>query len=423
MSLRSARFDGIFAALSGGFFVGGDMNVTQDILMRLSQGRGDPELVAVIAARGDLMQKHGINTPERVTMFLAQMAHESGGFKIREENLNYTARRMMQVWPRRFPNLIAAAPYAKNPRQLANKVYGGRMGNVGPDDGWKFRGRGAIQITGRDGYQNIGRIIGRLDIVDSPDLVASIPDLWFETACAFWTWKNLNPWADARDLRKCTVRINGGYNGYSDREMNYRLACELITAKPALITHDETLEFGDAGPEVRELQRRLAELRYFSGADDARFGKLTRAAVLAFQAEHDLLVDGRVGPKTRAALKTAQPRDLGERETLTPEDLKAAGSTTVKNADALEKAAAGTAVATSGLTALHQSGVTEWMTTASSQVSALNGLLSAAGTGVNMLMSNAALIVIAVCVGGFLIGRAIKWSRTHDAATGANLSR
>lgn len=425
MSFRAAKFAGVFAALRGGFFMGEGMQISEAELIRLSQGRGDRELVGVIAARGDLMQKHQITTPERISMFLAQMAHESGGFSVREENLNYSAKRMTEVWKKRFPTIGSARPYANNPRKLAEKTYGGRkdLGNNQPGDGWKFRGRGAIQITGRDGYANIGRIMGRLDIVDNPDLVASDPALWFETACAFWTWKKLNQWADARDLRKCTVRINGGYNGLADREANYRLACELFTGAPAIINVDDTLEFGDVGPRVLALQEDLARLKYHSGKIDNKFGKLTRASVLAFQAEHGLVVDGRAGRKTLAAIETAEPRDLGEREEITAEDLKEAGSTTVSNADLMQKASVGAAAAASGLTLAEKSGAMAWMTTASEQATSFNALFGALGQGVNLLMNNAALLIIAVGVGGFFIARAVKNARVEDARSGANLRR
>ncbi len=97
-----------------------------------------------------VLAEFGINANKlRVAHFMAQILHESGAFTILDENMNYTAKRMMQVWPSRFKTLASAQPFANNPEKLANKVYGGRMGNVDPGDGWKYHGRGLLQLTGR----------------------------------------------------------------------------------------------------------------------------------------------------------------------------------------------------------------------------------------------------------------------------------
>ena len=115
--------------------------------------------------------KYGITTPLLVAHVMAQISHECGAGHDVVENLNYTAGRMMQVWPSRFPTMARRAPYAGNPRALANKVYNGRMGNAsGSDDGWNFRGRGASQTTGREGYARLAKATG-LDLVNHPDLV------------------------------------------------------------------------------------------------------------------------------------------------------------------------------------------------------------------------------------------------------------
>src|SRR5256885_1044045 len=120
-----------------------------------------PEYLAALARGDALFRQHGITTPLRLAHFLAQILHESGGLTIAEENLDYSARRMTQVWPRRFPTLADAAPYAHNPRTLAAKVYNGRMGNrPGSDDGYSYRGRGLMQTTGRENYARMGRLCG-----------------------------------------------------------------------------------------------------------------------------------------------------------------------------------------------------------------------------------------------------------------------
>jgi putative chitinase len=118
-----------------------------------------------------VFSKYGIDSPLVVAHVMAQISHECGAGHDVVENLNYTAGRMMQVWPSRFPTMASAQPYAGNPRALANKVYNGRMGNAaGSDDGWNFRGRGAAQTTGREGYARLAKVTS-LDLINQPDLV------------------------------------------------------------------------------------------------------------------------------------------------------------------------------------------------------------------------------------------------------------
>lgn len=153
----------------------------------------------------------------RLAFFLAQIGHESSGLSRLAENLNYSAERLMQVWPRRFPTLSAARPYARNPQALANFTYGGRMGNGPPDsgDGWRFRGRGYVQLTGREGYREVGRACG-LDLEADPDLAAS-PGHALAVALGFWTWKRANSLCDTGDFERLTVAVNGGKTGWADR--------------------------------------------------------------------------------------------------------------------------------------------------------------------------------------------------------------
>src|SRR6195952_2154008 len=125
----------------------------------------------IAAAAQAVFQKYGIDSSLLIAHVMAQISHECGAGREVVENLNYTAGRMMQVWPSRFPTMAMASPYAGNPQALANKVYNGRMGNAaGSDDGWAFRGRGACQTTGREGYARLAKATG-LDVIDHPDLV------------------------------------------------------------------------------------------------------------------------------------------------------------------------------------------------------------------------------------------------------------
>lgn len=172
----------------------------------------------IVAAMPSVQNKFAINTPNRLGFWLAQMSHECGGGTITEENLNYTALRMTQVWPTRFRTIASAQPFARNPKALANKVYNGRMGNqIGTDDGWNYRGRGLIQITGKDGYEQVGRVAG-LNLVGSPDL-ANGRDTCLLVAGAFWAWKGLNKSADQGNFLLNTKLVNGGTTGYADRQV------------------------------------------------------------------------------------------------------------------------------------------------------------------------------------------------------------
>lgn len=147
--------------------------------------------------------------------FLAQIGHESAGLQIQQENLHYSAARLRQVWPGRFRSDATAAAFANKPEALANLVYGGRMGNHEPGDGWRYRGRGYIQLTGREAYREVGRRTG-LKLEDQPDLALDLSHA-LHIACGFWDWKAINPICDTGDFVAVTKRINGGTVGMEDR--------------------------------------------------------------------------------------------------------------------------------------------------------------------------------------------------------------
>ena len=145
--------------------------------------------------------------------FLGQILHESASLTQFSENLNYSAERLCVVWPSRFPTLQSAQPYARNPQALANKVYGGRMGNTQPGDGWKYRGRAPIQITGHDNYAAVGKLMGQ-DLLTLPELLEQ-PRFALE-ACIAW-WEDRIPDSMIGDPQKVTKRVNGGLIGLADR--------------------------------------------------------------------------------------------------------------------------------------------------------------------------------------------------------------
>jgi putative chitinase len=179
----------------------------------------------VIDSIPEVASKFGINTPLRVAHFLAQCGHESGGFRLTQENLNYSAKGLNGIFRKYFPTEAAAAPYNRNPQKIANKVYSNRMGNgsEASGDGYKFRGRGYIQLTGRDNYTAFGKSIG-VDIPSTPDLVASKYAL--ASAAWFFSKNGLHKIADegASDVvvTKITKRVNGGTIGLPDRIKHFK---------------------------------------------------------------------------------------------------------------------------------------------------------------------------------------------------------
>ena len=153
------------------------------------------------------MHECGINNPNRIKYFLAQCFHETGGFKHFQENLNYSAKGLLKVFPKSFKGLDVQS-YARNPTKIANKVYGGKYGNTAPGDGAKYKGRGLIQITFKNNYEKIKSMI-KVDIVNHPELVAKNDEVAIKSACAFFKWKNLNKYADKNDMEKISKTIQG----------------------------------------------------------------------------------------------------------------------------------------------------------------------------------------------------------------------
>ena len=170
-----------------------------------------------VDALNETFSRFNITTNNQKAMFIGQCGHECGNFRLLEENLNYRAETLMKLWPKRFPSLEFAKQYEKNPRKIANSVYANRMGNrdEASGDGYRFRGRGALQCTGHSTYFHAGKALG-VDFVMQPDLVAT-PKFAALTAGWFWSTHNCNAPADALDFIKVTKIINGGTIGLDDR--------------------------------------------------------------------------------------------------------------------------------------------------------------------------------------------------------------
>lgn len=197
---------------------------------KFSQIINNPHSAEWFVAISDNLPEYQIDTKLRVAAWLAQIGHESGSFKWLTENLNYSADRLLQVFPYYFSDIETASQYARHPEMIANRVYSNRLGNgnEASGDGWKFRGRGLIQLTGKENYTKCSQALyGDLSLLDNPDLLAEM-DGAVRSACWFWNSRSLNGYADASAMETITRRINGGLNGYEDRMARYNLALSIL---------------------------------------------------------------------------------------------------------------------------------------------------------------------------------------------------
>jgi len=183
-----------------------------------------------VDALNETFERFNITTPAQQASFIGQCGHECGNFKVLEENLNYRAETLMKLWKARFPTIEIANEYARNPKKIANKVYASRMGNrdESSGDGYRFRGRGCIQLTGHANYYHAGNACGE-DFVMNPDLVAT-PKYAAMTAGWFWNTHKLNQYADIKDFTIMTKKINGGTIGLNDRIRHINHALDILNA-------------------------------------------------------------------------------------------------------------------------------------------------------------------------------------------------
>ena len=275
------------------------LSVPLDVFLRLWPHAPHSLVESCARTSGAVFDRYGLTTLDEVCDFLAQGSEETGGGCVVEECLYYTSERLLEVWPRYFPTIASTLPFAGNPHALANHVYNGHMGNrVGTDDGWNFRGRGFIQLTGRNGFQIVGAA-AKLDLVDHPEL-ATDPDHFLEVAAAYWKIDDANKFADRGDFVGETRLINGGLLNLETREAwraKWRAALGADRAPP---TPPAGFAFGSG----RWLQDALNRAGASPALDvDGVLGGATKAAVLACQKANGLIADGRAGPQTNAALQ------------------------------------------------------------------------------------------------------------------------
>jgi putative chitinase len=195
--------------------------VTGDQFKKLFPGNKEPDAWA--SALNSVMPKYAINNPFRISAFLSQTGHESEEFTALIENLNYSAQALTLTWPKRFPADIAPQ-YARQPEKIANRAYADRLGN-GPEesgDGWKHRGRGAIQVTGKDNYIAFAKAAGKT--YEEVFAYLETKEGAVESSCWYWSTRGLNALADKGAFVSITKAINGGTNGINDRLALYQKA-------------------------------------------------------------------------------------------------------------------------------------------------------------------------------------------------------
>jgi putative chitinase len=203
-------------------------NFTRDQLAQMIPK--NPYIDQWFHALSEILPEYEINTPQRVASFLAQCAHESGNFVFLKENLNYKAASLRRVFPKYFPDDAIAAAYAGKGEMIANRVYASRMGNgdEASGDGYRYCGRGLIQLTGKQNYSFFAGSL-EMEVEDVPEYLATFEGA-VQSACWFWETNNLNQWADKGDILTMTKRINGGTIGLDDRIKHYNHALHIFGA-------------------------------------------------------------------------------------------------------------------------------------------------------------------------------------------------
>lgn len=206
------------------------MQITADILKRLYPATPDERMDALVKPLNATFERYDIETPTRMAAFLAQIGHESAGFKATSENLNYSAKALRAVFRKYFPTEALANAYARQPAKIANRVYANRYGN-GPEssgDGYRYRGRGFIQLTFRDNYKSFAAAFD----MKLEDAVAYLETLDGACLSAGWYWdsRRLNQYADQNRFDTITQKINGGQNGANDRRAHFAVAKKLLIA-------------------------------------------------------------------------------------------------------------------------------------------------------------------------------------------------
>lgn len=261
--------------------------------------KGNAEADEWHAALVEILPKWKITTPNRVAAFMAQTSHESGNYKTLEENLNYGWQGLRKIFPRYFPTDALAKQYERQPEKIANRVYDdanrvNKMGNTAPGDGWKYRGRGIIQLTGKNNYVAFAADVGMT--VDQVVEYVQTKKGAVESAAWFWSKRNINTPADAGDIDKVSTLVNGGTIGLNERREHYKKDLAILSSAPAAATTPAVrpataastvnLKRGSTGPDVVKLQKGLGV------SADGKFGPGTEKALKEWQTGSGLPATG-----------------------------------------------------------------------------------------------------------------------------------
>lgn len=257
----------------------------------------------------ELFPKYGLTTSNRIAGFMAQAGHESGDFKVVQENLNYSETALLKTFSRYFTK-STAKQYARKPEMIANHVYDdanrtNKLGNTQPGDGWRFRGRGLIQLTGRWNYEKFGSSIGKT--AEEAAAYMETKKGAMESALWFWKVNNLNRFADANDIEGMSRAVNGGDNGLTDRVDRYtrnKAAIGSVASFPTpvnpqitdSVTTSRTLQRGSRGDDVKKVQQALKI------AVDGIYGVTTEAAVRSWQRNNKYQVTGKLNQQQIAQI-------------------------------------------------------------------------------------------------------------------------
>lgn len=354
-----------------------DFRITREDMRRFAPRADRYYVDAVMGGMGDIVAA-GVDTPLRWSHFIAQWAHETGGFTIVREHCTWSAQRMCVLWPHRFKmdDKAFRARYllARGDEEaLAELAYGHRarpdLGNTEEGDGYNYRGGSFCQGTGRAWYREAGEAIG-VDLEGSPDLIEN-PTVGLKATLWMWGVKKLNTYADQNNARAVGNGINRGNPlsskepiGLKDRVEWFDKAWSIWGAGRSIETTTD-LDLGSYGTEVQAVQLRLRELLYQVGSPDKAFGPETGRAIAAFKAdwarEHGTPLEPgtRVGPLTRAALAEADPIERPERAETTEKDLLEAGSTEMKAGQSMQHVGLLTAAA-GGVAGAEKVGFFDW---------------------------------------------------------------
>ena len=263
-----------------------------------------------VDAMNEVFPKYEINTPERIASFIAQCGHESGGWRVFSENLNYSAKALDAIFGKYFKRAARdSEPYHRQPEKIANVVYANRManGDTASGDGWKYRGRGPIQLTGKANYSAFAEDMD-VDVLDNPDRVSEDKEIALMSAIWYWNKNKLNRYADSGDIKTMTKRINGGYIGLEDRIHHWKEALHMLGSDASEHESDDEFVEEPSPEDIGVLRRGMKSVgvvmmqEALGITSDGDFGPGTERALKEWQSANGLVADGIAGPATLGEL-------------------------------------------------------------------------------------------------------------------------